>query len=264
MKSSEILVKIENEVARFNGSFEINDANKADVEKNEALANLDSLVEDYNKILKIELYNQLVENDNPLIKAIEEFVCPSFRVRDIKNSDGAVTSKSVYDEDNNLNIKYKTIDILDFDKYTGFVLANEKGWQYKLERFSQLMCLKVALELGYTKAKVNEIGKTYYLSKLAEKIEMGQTPTSNTQALKNLQAVIDSIIYEDDGNGKNKYKATSHDIAYIDHLIAKKGKSALTVSVVNSRMTRELVTAVLHRIITDKKYVVDYKKKTTK
>ena len=260
MKSSEILVKIEKEVTRFNESFTLDNADEAKAIRADASTVIEELVSDYNKVVKIENYRSFMEDDNPMVKAIMTLTIPLFKVRTLTNDDGVVTGMDTHDSDGNLNITYKCIDLVDFDKYAEWTLGYEKGWQYKLEKFNQLMCLKVALELGLTKANVDKIAKTFYLSKVAEKMEMGETPTSNTQALKDLQSVIDGIIYEDNG-GKNKYKATSHDIAYIDHLIAKRGKSLLTVSVVNSRTTRELVTAVLHRILTNGKYSVDYRKR---
>ena len=264
MKANEFLVKIKEEVERFNNSANIKDTEKQRIEKSEASANIEDFVNDYNHYVKIDIYNALMENDNPMLAAIKEIVIPVLRIRDIKDVDGIVTKKSTEDENGNLNLVNKRIDLLDFDKYSNFSIANEKGWQYKVERFNQLMCLKVALELGLTKGEMNEISKTFYLSKMAEKIEQGKTPTSNTQALKELQSVIDAIIFEDNGNGKNKYKANSHDIAYLDRCIAKRGRSLLTVSVVNSRITRELVAEILNRIVTDKKYDVEYRKNKVK
>ncbi len=260
MKSSEVLVKIENEVERFNQSFTLDNAEEGKAIRAEVSLIIEELESDYNKIVRNEAYQEFMQDENPLIKAIMTLNIPRLKVRTLVNDDGVVTGMDTHDNDGNLNIVYKIVDLVDFDKYAGYTLGAEKGWQYKVEKFNQLMCLKVALELGLTKAKTDKIAKTFYLSKVAEKIEMGETPTSNTQALKDLQSVIDSIIYEDN-NGKNKYKATSHDIAYIDHLIAKRGKSLLTVSVVNSKLTRELITGVLYRLLTNGKYDIDYKKK---
>ena len=260
MKSTNVIEKIKEEVERFNASFDIEDAEQAKVQRNESSMKIEDLTDEVNKLFKLELYSSLMSSDNAMLSAIETLYCPRFKVRNITNDDGVITSMSVFDDKGNLNLSDKIIDLVDFDRYAGFTLANERGWQYSLERFGQLMTLKVAFELGLPSSKIDTVAKTYYLSKVAEKIKQGETPTSNTKALKELQYLIDMIIYEDD-NGKNKYKATSHDVAYIDKLIAKRGKSALTVSVVNSRIIRELVTAVLYRIVTNKGYDIDYKKK---
>ena len=261
MKSNEILREIEKEVERFNQSFSLDNQDEAKAIRNDASTEIEGLVSDYNKLSRYESYREFMSSEKPLETAILTLSLPSFKVRTLTNDEGVVTGMDVNNADGNLNTVEKTIDLLDFDKYSGWMLANRKGWQYELERFNQLMCLKVALELGLAKGKLDKIKKTYFLTKVAEKIECGETPTSNTQALKALQGVIDAIIFDDDGNGKNKYKATSHDIAYLDHLIAKRGKALLTVSVVNSKTTRELVTHIIYRILTNGKYDVDYKKK---
>lgn len=257
-KAIDIFNEIENEVLRFNKSFEIDDENMARTERSESASNIDDLVIDYNKALKNELYAELVKSETPMVDAIKKFYVPVLKVIDVKNDEGIVIGKTVYNSDGMVNIDNKTINILDFDKQNKYTLA-EKGWQYKLEKFNQLMCLKVANELGYTKGEMSKIVKTYYISDLAKKIDMGETPTSNTKALVALQSLIDSIIYKDNGNGKNVYKATSHDIVYIDKLFCKKGKNALSLSVSNSALMRELVTRVLYRIVVDGKYSVDHK-----
>lgn len=242
---------------------EINAFNKAitdpTVEENiniiaEVRINLPDYIKEYASSAKYEKLKSLSESDNPMKSAIIDGTYTVLREVDNKDEDtGLVESKDVVEQT-------KRIDILDLDRFCKYKAGSVKGWQYKVERFNQLMCFKAAKELKVKESEMKKMQKSYYLSKLAADIELGKTPTSNTQALKNLQEVIDSIIFEDDGKGNNIYKALSHDIAFIDKVYVSLGASTLTARVSNATTMRKIIARVLYRVLTNGNYELDYKK----
>ncbi len=117
------------------------------------------------------------------------------------------------------------------------------------------MCLRAAKELG---ADVKAIAKSYYLQDAVKKIEMGATPTSNTQVCKLLQRVIDEMLPNEDADGKAIYKCNNYDVRYLDDLYGKKStKAILTVKVSNDGFLRRILVDIAYRLITDGKYGVD-------
>jgi len=81
---------------------------------------------------------------------------------------------------------------------------------------------------------------------------MGKTPTSKTNMLKTLQAVIDAML------GEGKFKATSHDVAYLLSVYSRKNRAALTVTCANHRYFRNYIAEVCHRCATGKSYEIDH------
>lgn len=137
-----------------------------------------------------------------------------------------------------------------------------KFWVYDYERFNELITLRVAKDMG---VDVTPIVANYKLSTGAEEKRVGTTSASalsNNTLQKELQAVVDAIIFDDDGTGANKYKVNSHDVAYILTVANKAGKERCTVVAGKHNWMRTLLLDVLYRIITpDYKYAILYKGK---
>lgn len=233
---------------------EIANANKAIKDGNlvayaDATVKLDSLKDEYEKIYSTIVYDELLKLDNSIVEAIKKYSYTTLRYREVKDKEShKVTGLE-------LSEKERQIDLLKFCKYGEL----ETKWQYKVEKFNFLMALRAARELGLTKTDLKNMQDKYYLDKSARDIAMGKTPTSNTQVCKMLQAVIDSIIYEDNGNENNAYKCNNHDVAYLDMCYTKKGRESLSVAMAKNDFLRRLVMDVCHRIICNKKYSAEYK-----
>lgn len=250
----EIKADIMEEISRFNKAI-------ADptVEENiniisESRVNLPEYIKEYASSAKYEKLKALSETENPMKSAIIDGAYSVLREVDNKDEEtGLVESKDVVEQT-------KRVDILDLDRFCKYKASAEKGWQHKVEKFNQLMCFKAGKELKVKDSEMKKMTKTFYMSKLASEIEMGKTPTSNNQALKNLQEVINSIIFEDDGRGNNIYKALSHDIAFIDKVYVSLGASTLTARVSNATTMRKIISRVLYRVLTNGNYELDYKK----
>lgn len=172
--------------------------------------------------------------------------------RDVEGDDGV--ARTVVEREKSLDLVAVARYFSDRKKQFG----TENGWQYKIAALNRLLCLRVAVKIGLDAKTVAE---KYALPKAAADINLGKTPTSNTQLLKQLQTVIDSMCFIDDGNGKNKIKVTSHDVAYLTELYAKKGRGVLTVAAAKSRYCENLIAEILHKIITEKGYKLEFKEK---
>ena len=145
----------------------------------------------------------------------------------------------------------RPVDLLAFCKRAKL----DTDWQYTASKFNQLMCLRAAQELG---ADVKAIAKSYYLKEAVKQIDMGKTPTSNTQVCKLLQRVIDEMLPNEDADGKPIYKCNNHDVAYLDDLYGRKSsKAKLTVRVSNDNYLRRILVDIAHRLITGTMYGVD-------
>ena len=112
---------------------------------------------------------------------------------------------------------------------------------------------------GSSKAQIKQICDSFYMNKLARQIELGETPDSNTAICKQLQQVLDGILYEDNGKGKNVYRVNNHDVAYLLMCYTKRGKKTLSVAVAKNAYMHRLIADVAHRIVTNKAYDLEYR-----
>ena len=156
-----------------------------------------------------------------------------------------------------LTDKVVMVDLRKLCKFNGF----KKQWVHTLEKFNLLLTLRAATELGLDKTALRTINDSFYMKEKAKEIEMGKTPTSNNQICKQLQAVVDKILFVASENNPevNTYKVNSHDVAYLLMCYTKRGKSALKVVCSKHSFVERLVTEILHRVITGKVYDVEYK-----
>lgn len=151
----------------------------------------------------------------------------------------------------------KTVDLEKLCKFNDF----STSWVYTLEKFNLLMTLRTAIELGLPKAALRAINDSFAMRKLSEQVELGKTPTSNTQICKQLQSVVDAILFMANDKETNTIKVNSHDVAYLLMCYTKRGRSALKVVCSKHSFVENLVTEILHRVITGKTYDVDYRMK---
>ena len=152
--------------------------------------------------------------------------------------------------------KEKQISLVKFEDYFKDIKINTSpsdDWRYAIQKFNQLLCIKAAKELGI---KHNPIKELFYMNKTAKSIELGQTPTSNTTILKQLQTIINKMLYTEGEHG-NIYKASSKDVAYLNMLYTKKGKTVLSIATANHEFLNCLVMDILHKIVCKKDCSLD-------
>ena len=146
--------------------------------------------------------------------------------------------------------KEKQIDLEKLHKYCGKI-GSDENWSHVAQKLNMLLTAQKAVDLGLDPKKIND---SYAMSEIARSFEMGKTPTSKTNILKTMQMVIDAMIGE-------AYKVTSHDVNYVMSVYSKKNRAALTVTCANHKFFRNYMAEVCHRIVTGKKYEVDFKAK---
>lgn len=208
----------------------------------------DELEQEYSKLVTITCFEELKNTDNPMLEAIKKYSYTVLKHKDLKDKETGIVKRELAERE-------RQIDLRKLDVYCKHGIAHDEHWQYTVEKFNQLLCMRAATDLNLdTKAVAN----SFYMNELSKQIDLGKTPTSNTQLLKQLQSVIDTIVYEDK-DGKNAYKAKSQDVSYLVMLYTKKGKERLSVSTAKHDFMRRLIMDILHRIVTEKAYTLEYK-----
>lgn len=220
---------------------------------NEAKEKADEAISAYNTEAICLKYHEWLNADNPVITAITELYVGVIKIKTNKDSETNTVTYSVEDAQ-------RMVDLIALDeraKEVGKDITAVHTWKYKAEKFNKLSAFRTAMDL---KQDTKALEKSYFISQKAAEIDMGKTPTSNTQMLKQLQEVIDCIIYEDNGKGANTYKASSHDVAYILAVMNRRASSGVVALPKTSTMVT-LITDILHRIFTNGVYEVEYQAK---
>jgi len=142
------------------------------------------------------------------------------------------------------------IDLRKFCEYKSL----DMGWFYEMQALNKRLTLKAATDLGVPAKELKAIDDSYSMDKLAHEIDLGKTPTSDTQCVKHMQKVLDSL---SEGEGR----VNSHDLAYVWMCYAKKNnKTALRVICSKHTILQSLLMDVFHRVVTGASYGVDHKK----
>lgn len=142
------------------------------------------------------------------------------------------------------------IDLKRFCEVKGFDL----GWFYELQALNKRLTLRVAEGIGVTAAEMKRIDDSYNMDKLASEIQLGKTPTSDTQVVKHMQKVLDML---SPGEGK----VNGHDLGYVMACYTKRNnRAALRVQCSKHTLLMSLMGDVFYRIATKGVYGVDYKR----
>lgn len=205
----------------------------------------------YNEQSMMECFDACKHTDNYVLEAVKVHDYEVIVHKPIRDDNGNILSAELVK-------KNKAIDLAKLHAHV--TNGSTALWQYKTEKMGCLLCKRLATELGLSSAEIAKIDRMYYMSDFARKEELGVNPVSNTQMVRLLQTVVDSIIFMDDGRGKNALKVNNHDVAYLLNCYAKRdNKKILTVSVAKVSYINSLMLDVLHRLVTGKSYDVSYK-----
>ncbi len=146
--------------------------------------------------------------------------------------------------------KMVQIDLRKFCEYKSL----DMGWFYEMQALNKRLTLKAATELGVSAKELKSIDDSYSMDKLAAEIDLGKTPTSDTQCVKHMQKVLDSL---SEGEGR----VNNHDLTYVWLCYAKKNnKNALRVICSKHTILQSLLMDVFHRVVTNGTYGVDHKR----
>ena len=207
---------------------------------------IDTAVSDYAEASQKEIFDHCLSAPDPMIEAVKVLTFETIRVKDDREKGAKIVLKKL-----ETNVK-KPIDLLKLHKTATDGIGADREWNYFAEKMNFLLTAKACVDLGINPKAVND---SYAMAEIAAKIDMGKTPTSNSQLLKALQIVVSAMIGDE-------YKATSHDVAFLNYTYAKKSRAALTISCSNHRNFRNLMAEVCHRIVTGSAYSVEFKAKS--
>lgn len=205
------------------------------------------------KCYKVVAFEDLLATDKPLINAIIKLDIPVKRAKERKPEDMNVKLYSIDDA----TIR---IDIKEFESYAKRQLAVDKDWHHMVAKFNYLLLTYAIENLVKNKeireSEVAKIRDSYHMKEIARAINLGETPTSNTQMLKQLNTIIAAIIGEEVKIGDKAVKATSHDVFWLQGVYMSKNKKALTAKQATNNQLQGIITEIMHGLLTGREYKV--------
>lgn len=215
---------------------------------------LEQVVNQYTAMAREICFDECKESDDPMLEAVKRLTFATIGVKETKKGEEKIPVSEIVD-------KQKSIDLLKLHKSVESGIGKDPKWNGFVEKMNFHMTARQAKRI--IKGKENlarvlkEINDSYAMCKIAQEIDMGKDPTSNTKLLGTLQDIVTAMIGEE-------YKATSHDVNFLVDLYASKGKGALTVNCANHRYFRNYIAAICHSIVTGEDYEISFKKVNAK
>lgn len=200
---------------------------------NKGMTVLSEKVKVYNDCLCKVKYAELLATENPMIEAVKAFYVDTVKVKEKRDeNDGFITDVS-------LESKKSRIDLEKFCEFGEL----DTSWARSSAELLNLLALR---ETDVFNIKPSELAKkSYYFIAQVKKKQDGETPDSNTQIVRLLQRIIDEAIFVDNGEGKNVYKCTNHDIAFIQDAVTKMDtKEKCTIAMLNERQFKTVMMSV--------------------
>lgn len=248
---SAIEAEIKSNIAAYNAAIDagnFNDMSEADKKQSD-------LEKEYAELAEKVCYAGFKEQENPMLAAVMAYGFNVIGHKDVKTVEKIVEDgeeKTITVITREMTVKEKQIDLVKFDNYGGKTVSINPSWKYEIKSLNQLFCIRTAQDMG-----VPFEPASYYMDKIARRIEDGETPVSNTAMLDALQNLVDMIIFE--GEDKNKYRANSRDITAILKQYTKSGKARLGIAVAKHNYFTRIIGKVLYRIATGEQYTLEYK-----
>ena len=235
---AELRAKAEELVPAYNDAVQNGDFNTA-IKLN---AEIEQAVNEYTSIARKECFAELAATDDPMLAAVKRLSFMTIRAKDTKVGDEKIPVRVIEDSE-------KAIDLLKLHKVVKGGIGKDPQWAAMVEKLNFLMTAQKAQDLGIDPKAVHD---SYAMSDIARQIDMGKTPTSKTNILKTVQAIVTAMIGEE-------YKAVSHDVNFLMSVYSRKNRKALTVSCANHKYMRQYMMEICHRIVEGKSYALDYK-----
>lgn len=236
----ELLKKVEVLVPEYNNAVQNGDFNTA----NKLNSEIEQAVNEYTSIARDECFKKLASTDDPMLSAIKQLTFETIKIKDNKVGEEKIPVRTIEQVE-------KAIDLLKLHKVVEGGIGKDKKWAAMIEKLNFLMTAQKAVDLGINPKAIND---SYAMSDIARQIDMGKTPTSKTNILKTVQAIVTAMIGEE-------YKAVSHDVNFLMSVYSRKNRKALTVSCANHKYMRQYMMEICHRIVEGKSYDIQYKQK---
>ena len=226
-------------VTQYNEAVVAEDMKKA----NEAEKEIDRLIGEYSVDAQHAEFERCRTTEDPMQTAVKLLSYTVLAVKDVSIEGSSHKRREVVK-------KQKQIDLAKLHKYCGGIGANPQ-WINYAEKLNFLLTAKSAKDLGIDPKEVND---SYMMEDISRDLDMGKTPTSNTNLLRTLNLCVAAMIGDE-------HKAKSHDVAFLLKVYEKHGKTALSVACSNHAKFRGFMAEICHRILLDEHYKVEYKAK---
>lgn len=204
---------------------------------------IEQTVNEYTSIAREECFDALKATENPMLEAVKQLTFPTIRAKDTKQGDEKIPVRVIEDIE-------KPIDLLKLHKAVDGGIGADKNWAYKVEKLNFLLTAQKAKDLGIDPKEVND---SFAMADISKQIDMGKNPTSKTNLLKTVNAVVQAMIGEE-------YKAVSHDVNFLMSVFSRKNRAALTVSCANHKYLRQYMAEICHRIVMGETYKIEFRK----
>ena len=241
MNSIEMRKNLESDIQNLNGLIL---ENKPNDEIAVLLHSVSENVSKLNLMVMNEEFSVLRASDKPMYNAIMALE----------------VSKITLGQDKE-NGKYMLVDgkkIIDLAAFNRFCepkkISNESGWVYRADNMARLLSAYATAELG---GDWTELLNVYRLNKHTERTQE-KNPVSKKTLTRELQSLVDAIIFIDNGKKENQIKVTSQDIAFMVLTACKAGKKPKTVVMPKGNTIIKLVVQVINRILKGDSYEVLY------
>ena len=236
-KLKELRKQVEDHVSAYNEAYQSGKFKEA----MEASKAIEETVNEYTSVARKDCFEACKNSPDPMIAAVTALSFITIGVKEEKRGDDEIPVRIVVE-------KERQIDLFKLHKYCKGI-GSDPNWLYMAEHLNMLLTAQKAQDLGLNPKEIND---SFAMSNIAREIDLGKNPTSKTNMLKTLQAIITAML----GDG---YKATSHDVNFLMSVYSRKNRKALTVTTANHRAMRGYLAEICHRIVTGKSYAVDYR-----
>ncbi len=239
-KLQEIRTSIDGKVKAYNDAYQTkkyDEASKIDAEITDA-------INEYTGIVRDMCFEECKASGNPMLTAVRLLSYVTIGVKDTLEGESKTPVRQVIE-------KERQIDLLKLHKYCEGI-GEDHNWLYMVEKFNMLLTAQKAVDLGIDPKGISD---SYAMSEIAKGFDLGKNPASKTNILKTLRKIVSAMLGEEYAN-----KVTSHDVNFLLSVYSRKNRKALTVTCANHKYMRGYVMEICHRVVTDKKYEVDYKK----
>ncbi len=235
-------------LAAYNEALKKNDA--ADIRRTAAA--LKDAEGEYAKQMAADVYAECREQPQPILYAVKKYTYKVIGHTEEKE-DGVVLSAEINEE------KIRTIDL--------FKLCTTQGldtrWALVAQDHNLSLLLDMCKSLGLNDRQIAEVDGSMAMDKKARALHEAKAdkskrdPTSKTAMLADLQAAVDAV-FIGDKVAPGTFKCNNHDVEYFRRLYGRKGKKSLAVAASNHAYYRRILMDVLHRIVCNLKYGVEF------
>lgn len=243
MTTNEKRTLIENSIKTLNAMV---GENKSHTEVSGRLASINADITQLNTMMTNEQFATMRSAENPMAEAILKLQINGVRCKQ-DNKTGAFELADIKN----------MIDLAKFDRFCDpKTIAHNAGWVYMVGNLARLFAAYATNEVGGNwQALLNDFWLDKHTFRTPE-----ADPISKKTLTRELQQVVDAVIFVDNGKGLNQYKVTSQDVAFMVLCSCKQGKTPKTIVMPKDTTITKLLIQVINRIMTGGSYDVMYKR----